>query len=80
MAELTRDQEDAATFNAWHETEMLSATDRHVLPLLDGTRDRDALLAAVQALVDDGAIPLERDGVAEYVDELPDRLAEMKLL
>jgi methyltransferase-like protein len=92
MAELTRSETDASTFNLWHETLILSPVDRHLLPLLDGTRDRDAL---VQALLDIGRetpIPIEREGkkvsgeaamrdaLAEHVDGMPQRLAEMMLL
>jgi hypothetical protein len=47
MAELTRNESDASTFNLWHETLILSPEDRHLLRLLDGTRDRDALLDAL---------------------------------
>jgi methyltransferase-like protein len=59
---------------------------------LDGTRDRNALLDALLAAVHENAIPVERDGtqvsgeaeirdaVAEYVDGLPQHLAEMKLV
>jgi len=54
---------------------MLSSLDRYVLPLLDGTRDRDALLEALQSVVS-----MDRDALAEYIDALPQHLAEMKLL
>ena len=78
-------------FNLWHETVPLSPVDRHLLPLLDGTRDRDAL---VEELVSSpqGVIGFARDGeqlsseaelreaAAEYIDALPKRLTEMKLL
>jgi hypothetical protein len=69
-----------------------SPVDRHLLPLLDGTRDRDALLDALLAIDQESPIELERDGeqpsgeterreaMAEHVDTLPQRLAEMKLL
>jgi methyltransferase-like protein/2-polyprenyl-3-methyl-5-hydroxy-6-metoxy-1,4-benzoquinol methylase len=92
MAELTQWSADASTFNAWHETVPLSPVDRHLLPLLDGTRDRDALLEDLLAVVRDGDVEIERDGtevsdeaqrrdaLAELVDALPQRLAEMQLL
>ena len=91
MAEVTSDKDIASTFNPWHETEVLPIVDRHLLPLLDGTRDRDALVAALVTNFEDGALGLERDGepvssdglrdaLAAYVDEAPRRLAEMKLL
>jgi len=92
MAELTRTDSDASTFNLWHETLILSPADRHLLPLLDGTRDRDALLDALLAVHHENPIPIDRDGMqvageaetrdalAEQIDALPERLAEMKLL
>lgn len=92
MAELTRTNIDASTFNRWHETHLLSPIDRHLLPLLDGTRDRDALVEALVAIARKDLIPIERDGkqlsgeaelhdaLAEHVDALPQHLAEMKLL
>jgi SAM-dependent methyltransferase len=92
MAELSRGHGDASIFNLWHEALILSPVDRHLLPLLDGTRDHDALVEAILAI--DGADPIriERDGqqvsgavarrdtLVESVDTLPQRLAEMKLL
>ncbi|MDT5210252.1 MAG: hypothetical protein QOF67_2667 [Mycobacterium sp.] len=80
MAELTRNKTDASTFNLWHETHLLSPLDRHVLPLLDGTRDHDALVAALLAIAREEPIAFEHDGLAEYLDTLPQHLAEMKLL
>jgi methyltransferase-like protein len=80
MAELTRAQSDAATFNLWHETLELSLLDRRALPLLDGTRDRAALVEALVAAAAADPIPIEREVLIEYVDELPGRLAEMKLV
>ena len=88
MAELTRSETDASTFNLWHETLILSPADRHLLPLLDGTRDRDELLDALLAVHRENPIPIERDGkqvsgeaemrdaLAEHIDALPERLAE----
>jgi SAM-dependent methyltransferase len=80
MAELTRGEGEASTFNLWHETLILSPVDRHLLPLLDGTRDRDALVEALLAAERENPHSIERDAVAAGVDELPQRLAEMKLL
>jgi SAM-dependent methyltransferase len=92
VAELTRDEGDASTFNPWHETLLLSPVDRHLLPLLDGTRDRDALVCALLEIAERKLINVERDGepvsaaaelrdlLAEQVDELPRRLAGMKLV
>jgi methyltransferase-like protein len=92
MVELTGNETQASTFNVWHETHMLSPLDRYLLPLLDGTRDRNALVAALLAAVRANAIPIERDGkqlsgeadmrgaLADYIDGLPQHLTEMKLL
>jgi methyltransferase-like protein len=92
MAEITRDQSDASIFNIWHETLLLSPVDRHLLPMLDGSRDRDALLEAILYVDRQTPIEFERDGelmtddaerrqaLAVYVDALPAHLAEMKLL
>ena len=80
MAELTRTETDAATFNLWHETLILEPVDRHLLPLLDGTRDRDALIEALLAVDRENPIGIERDALIESIDGLPKRLAEMKLL
>ncbi|BBZ28615.1 hypothetical protein MMAD_29100 [Mycolicibacterium madagascariense] len=76
MAELTRERDGAArTFNVWHETVELSPVDGHLVPLLDGSRDRDALLTALSATMQD-----EPAVLADLVDTLPQRLVEMKLL
>lgn len=90
MVELTGGEAKASTFNRWNETHMLSPVDRYLLPLLDGSRDRDALLEALVAIDRENPLPIERDGtpvpgdrriaLAELVDELPQRLTEMKLL
>jgi SAM-dependent methyltransferase/methyltransferase-like protein len=92
MAELTRGESDASIFNLWHESLLPSPVDRHLLPLLDGTRDRDALLDALLAIDQENPIDIERDGeqpsgdgerrnaMAGYVDTLPQRLVQMKLL
>jgi methyltransferase-like protein/ubiquinone/menaquinone biosynthesis C-methylase UbiE len=91
MAELKRGDADASTFNRWHEAVVLSPVDRYLLPLLDGTRDRAALMDALLALARDGSIFFQRDGervddgtalreaLAEQVDTMPKRLAEMNL-
>jgi hypothetical protein len=92
MAELSRGYGDASIFNLWHEALILSPVDRHLLPLLDGTLDRDALVEAILAIDNADPIRIERDGqqvfgeearrdaLVEAVDTLPQRLAEMKLL
>lgn len=92
MAELTRGDADALTFNLWHEMVPLSPVDRYLLPLLDGARDRDALVEALLDVARDDLIRFECDGtrvsgdtrlraaVAEHIDAVPQRLAAMKLL
>ncbi len=92
MAELTQGETDASTFNLWHETLILSSVERHLLPLLDGTRDRDQLVEALLAVDRRNPLAIEwdgerpsgdaelRDAVAAQVDGLPKRLAEMELI
>ena len=92
MAEVTREENQATTFNAWHETLILSALDRQLLPLLDGTRDRRALLEALLAIDYDNPIDLERDAapapgtaerraaLEEYIEALPHHLSELQLV
>jgi methyltransferase-like protein len=92
MAELTREESGASIFNLWHETLLLSPVDRHLLPLLDGTRDRDDLLDALLACDRDTPIDIARDGepvtgdaerrkaLADHVDALPEHVAELKLM
>jgi methyltransferase-like protein len=91
MAELTRHQPDAATFNIWHETLILSPLDRHLFPLLDGTKDRSAVIDALVAVNQQTPLDIEDDGrlisdeaelraaLARYLDDLPQHLSEMKL-
>ncbi len=91
LAELVREEADPFIYNAWHESVSLSATDRHLLPLLDGTRDRDALIEVLLAAAKQGLVQFERDGLplsaesdvrdaaAEHVDTLGERLTAMKL-
>jgi hypothetical protein len=66
--------------------------DRHLLALLDGTRDRNALLEELVAIAGEHPLLVERDceqvsgeaelrdALAEHIDSLPQRLAEMKLM
>jgi len=91
LAELVRDDPEPCIYNAWHESVPLSAADRLLLPLLDGTRDRDSLIAALLAATRAGVLHFERDGLplateveirdaaAEHVDTLGERLTAMKL-
>jgi hypothetical protein len=92
MAEMARADSEALIFNRWHETLPLSAVDRHLLPLLDGTRDRTELVEALVAItrVDPGMVsqagdspPSESDlraAFAAHIDATPERLLGLKLL
>ena len=77
---LSRADAEVSVFNLWHEPLLPSEVDRRLLPLLDGTRDRDALLAMLLADHRDDPIPdvTERD-LEAAVDGLPARLRELKL-
>jgi hypothetical protein len=90
MVEVSRDGDGAAsTFNLWHETLVLGPLDGHLLPLLDGTRDRGALLRDLLASAYEH--PVERRGtsasdendrrevVAEHIEAVAQALAHMKL-
>ena len=87
-AEVACDEGQLHAFNLWHETVWLSVVDLHVLPLLGGTRDREALVDELLSFVRDGLITFDAEaGGAElqvaagnYVDGLPKRLTEMKLI
>jgi hypothetical protein len=54
----------AATVSLYHAPVPLDGPGRTLLPLLDGTRDRAALVQCVLALMDDGSIVLQHDGEA----------------
>jgi SAM-dependent methyltransferase len=73
LAAATAGSEQAVTFNAWHETLVLSDVDQVLFPLLDGTRSRDDLAVALAPV-------LEPAAAQTYLDELPQRLAELKLI
>ncbi len=91
LAELVRGDAEPYIYDAWHESVSLSATDRHLLPLLDGTHDRDALIEVLLTAAREGLVEFERDGqpltaeadvreaAAGHVDTLAGRLTEMKL-
>jgi methyltransferase-like protein len=58
---------DAASGMSWttnqrHETVALSVVQRAIFPLMDGTHDVDALVAALNEKVRQGAIVYQRDG------------------
>jgi methyltransferase-like protein len=92
MAELTREDADAFVFNHGHELLPLAAVDRYLLPLMDGHRDRQALVEALMDVVGQDLIRIDRDDgqmlddegvrdvLAQQVDALPQRLTEMKLM
>ena len=92
MAELARNDGQEHIFNLWHETIWLTPVDLQLLPLLDGTRDRDGLIEELLSRTRDGVVGFARDGqqlsteaelreaAAEYIDALPQRLTEMKLI
>ena len=61
MAELTRDDVEAYVFNHWHELLPLCPVDRYLLPLLDGSRDRQALVDAMMDVVGQDLIRIDRD-------------------
>jgi methyltransferase-like protein len=91
-AQFTLGESAAYTFNLWHETVALSPLDAQVMPLLDGTRDRAALVEEMLAIARSGLIRIELDGtlvtdesdlrevLGQFVDAMPERLEEMKLL
>jgi methyltransferase-like protein len=91
IAEVVRSDHDAYVFNRWHEEVLLPPVDRHLLPLLDGTRDRDALADELMSLLHKDVITFTRDGVRlwgevemrhaalEYIDGTPQRLRQAKL-
>ena len=92
MAELVRGDEDPYIFNVWHEGVLLPPVERHLVPLLDGTRDREALVQKLLPPLRKDVIRFYRDGrhlteeaelrdaAAEYVDATPQRLEGMKLI
>ncbi|WP_102141292.1 methyltransferase regulatory domain-containing protein [Mycobacterium hubeiense] len=80
LAELAREDPDPCVYNAWHEEVALSPLDRHLLPLLDGTRDRNDLVKELLNVAGTDVNALSRDAVTQHVDTIPQRLAGMKLL
>lgn len=79
MAEVIGDDNEMSSFNRWHEPVLLTALDRRAFPLLDGTRDREALIGALLEGVDPDDAD-ERANVTDYVDGLEDRLRRSKLM
>lgn len=56
--------------NLRHETIRLDAVARHIVPFLDGTRDRDAILAAMRSLVTNGTLVISRNKESVSDEEL----------
>jgi methyltransferase-like protein len=91
-AELSRKEGTAMAFNAWHEPVPLGIVDAWLLPELDGSKDRAALIATLERHVAEGNIAFERQGsrvvesgevrecIAEHVGTIAARLAAQKLL
>jgi hypothetical protein len=91
-AELARNDADAGIFNAWHENVALPVVERWLLPELDGSRDRAALIESLQAHVAAGHVAFQRDGkpitdaagiaasAEEHVDAMLARILQSKLL
>jgi methyltransferase-like protein/SAM-dependent methyltransferase len=92
VIELARDVGQKHIFNFWHETIWLTPVDLEILPLLDGTHDRRVLIEQLLSRIRTGVVGFMRDGIqlsseadlreaaAEYVNALPKRLTEMKLI
>jgi methyltransferase-like protein len=92
MAEVALAESDPQIFNLWHEMESLSAADRNLLPLLDGTRDRTALVEELVSLARADVITFELNGeqlsgelqlhaaVVDYVDMMLVRLTKLRLM
>ena len=92
MVELTSAQGNAYTYNLWQELVGISALDAHLLPVLDGTRDGDALVEELMARNRANLLRVELAGkilsdeaqlrqvFSEHVAALPQRLEQMELL
>ena len=91
-AEISRSEGKAMTFNAWHEPVPLGVVESWLLPELDGTRDRAALIDSLERCVQEGKVAFERQGnriveplkirecAAEHVEGMIATLAARKLL
>lgn len=91
IAESTRGDREPYTYNFWHETVDLTPLVAHLLALLDGTRDANALVDEMLTAARAGTIRIELDGtpvsdemvlrdvLTQYVNALPELLDEMKL-
>lgn len=47
--------------NLWHSTVDIDAVDRLLFPMMDGTKDREALIAAVKSALADGRLQVKSD-------------------
>lgn len=91
LAAATQDDAQCYSFTAWHETIVLSPFDRYLLPLLDGTRNRQELIEAMMGYARRHAVGFERAGrrvtgdaelrdiIGAQIDQLPYRLAGLEL-
>ena len=92
MARLSQHEADASTFNHWHETVPLTTVERWLLPELDGSRDRQALVDLLLTHVAAGRVSFFKDGqqivdeaavaacALEHVELMLARLPQVKLL
>jgi methyltransferase-like protein/SAM-dependent methyltransferase len=91
LAATTRDDPEAYSFTAWHETIALAPFDRYLLPLLDGSRDRLELIETMLRYARRNAVGFEHAGsrvtddaelraiIGTQIDQLPYRLAGIEL-
>ncbi|WP_163698098.1 hypothetical protein [Mycolicibacterium sarraceniae] len=79
MAELSQREAEAVTFNRWREVFSLSAADRLLVALLDGTHYRDILLDGLLAAARHEQIQIDDEELCAQIDPLPQRLAMMRL-
>ena len=69
--------------NRRHQIAVLNDLHRQLVMLLDGTRDRSALFAAVNKSIEDGVVVLKKDcdmNIDDLVDEHLDSLAQAAFL
>ncbi len=56
----------AVATNRRHEVVRLNDLDRHLVPLLDGTNDREALVEKLTQVAQTGALNVQKDGMTLY--------------
>ncbi|MFO0846946.1 MAG: class I SAM-dependent methyltransferase [Gemmataceae bacterium] len=59
-------QKGATATNRRHEVVRLNDLDRHLVPLLDGTKDKAALVAELTKVAQTGALTVQKDGLTIY--------------